>query len=234
MFNSSLPSVRTYATQRPSDDTASGCPPANVPTASMSSAVNTGAACANAIAAQDSVSVVANNAIRRCIRILITSGGRRTLPKPTRPELYTNRDAGGRALFVPGPRVRGVFERPHLGRRQSSRSAAADRADHDRPAQGRSARIVRLEARADAVARRLRTRGDALRGRGQPGAAHLAVAREHPHRPATGASRRSHERRISAVAGRPDTRRSVEGCRLHPRRVHWRLSVAPTVGPVAR
>src|SRR3982751_5169118 len=98
MFHSSLPSVRTYATQRPSDDTASGCPPANVRTASMSSAVNTGAACANAIAAQDSVSVVANNAIRRCIR----------------PELYTNRDAGGRALFVPGPRVRGVFERPHL------------------------------------------------------------------------------------------------------------------------
>src|SRR4051812_44401917 len=148
MFHSSLPSVRTYATQRPSDDTATGCPPANVRTASMSSLVNTGAACANAIAPQDNVSVVANDAILRCIRILTTMRGRRTLPKPTRPELYTNRDAGGRALFVPGPLVRGVFERPHLGRRQSSRSAAADRADHDRHAQGRSARTVRLEAPA--------------------------------------------------------------------------------------
>src|SRR3954465_10034311 len=199
MFHSSLPSVRTYATQRPSDDTASGCPPANVPTASMSSAVNTGAACANAIAAQDSVSVVANNAIRRCIRILITSGGRRTLPKPTRPELYTNRDAGGRALFVPGPRVRGVFERPHLGRRQSSRSAAADPADHDRHAQGRSTRVVWVDARAHAIARRLRTRGDAVHGRGQPGAADLAVTCDHPHWPAPGASRRSYQRRLSAL-----------------------------------
>ena len=72
MFHSSAPSVRTYATQRPSDDTASGCPPANVRTASMSSVVNTGAACANAIVAQDSVSVVAKDAMRRCIKFPIT------------------------------------------------------------------------------------------------------------------------------------------------------------------
>src|SRR6267154_317318 len=67
MFHSSPVSVRTYATRRPSDDTATACPPANVRTASMSSAVNKGVDCANAAGADAAVRNVVKATIDRCM-----------------------------------------------------------------------------------------------------------------------------------------------------------------------
>src|SRR5262249_6228268 len=78
MFHSSLMSVSTYAIQRPVDETTTGCPPAKVRTASMSSAVKTRAACANA-PTDTSAITVASDAMRRCMKS--SAGSRRFVEK---------------------------------------------------------------------------------------------------------------------------------------------------------
>src|SRR5262245_26923868 len=215
MFHSSAMSVRTYATRRPSDDTATGCPPANVRTASMSSVVKTGAGCANAAGADESRITVASDAMSRCMESSVRG----------RSELYTKRHARGCAGFVPGHFLHRVPRRSLAGRNVPAVAPSGD-PRHHRHAAGGPAGLVRLAARPDAVARRLRPRGDALQRRCEPGAADAAVPRDDPHRPASRASRRSDQRRIPAPGRCADARRVAEGHRLHDGGVHRRLSLA--------
>src|SRR5499427_6506611 len=244
MFHSSFMSVRTYAIRRPSDDTATGCPPANVRTASMSSVVKTGTAWATAFAATDNAITIVSSAVRRRMKASITVrlkpdttavmtsprkrefGGLRALPRELRTELYTKRHARVCAGLVPRGVVHGVWQNAGAGGRRGEPVATTDRAHHHRHAAGGPARVVRIGARFDARARRVRARRDAVHRRGEPGSTDAAVACDHPHWPASCASRRSHQRRLPPAGVRADAGRIVEDARLRHGRVHRRLSAA--------